>query len=608
MLSTSMEDLDKTRRLVGRFPQKTSIPSDPDKTTRLVFPGTKILTKRIKIGNFSTSSRSLNKDKVFAAIGIALTLIFVFIFLFLIRGCTPATNDEKKNETTTIVPLTGETTSIPNIDSEDNATSSGKISPVNTTSPNKATANSIELKEKPQKIIYYLGEKLDLTGLQLLIGYTDGTSRIISEGYTCVAENMSTLGVKNISVKYSDMEVFFSVLVRENKVKSINITKMPNKTSYYSDEAFDATGMQLIATYWDGTEKNISAGYTCEPEFFEDNGNQEIVVSYEGVSTTMAVTVKSDEIQKIELHTMPKKLSYYSGEQIDTTGMQLQLSYSSGRKVLIERGFKCTPAVVSGSGTQTITVECMKKKLTFEVSVRNVTISGISIRTNPSQTEYYHGETLNTNGLTAWITYSNGVSQVLQASACSFYPTQLTTPGKQQITMSYYGYTTTFTVNVRENKLERITLRQLPNRTTFYTGETLTTTGLELTATYSNGLQEVVDNWYTCSPSILNYVGQQKITVNYAGATTTFYVTVLQNSLKSISIEKNPRKMNYFVGEKFNPEGLIIREHYKNGVTKSVDSGFTCSPLELSSAGYQTITVEYKGLKAEFEVVVKWKR
>ena len=60
----------------------------------------------------------------------------------------------------------------------------------------------------------------------------------------------------------------------------------------------------------------------------------------------------------------------------------------------------------------------------------------------------------------------------------------------------------------------------------YYVGESLNTSGLKLSATYSDGTTETVTEGFTCTASKLTTPGTQTITVSYAGKTCTYEVNV----------------------------------------------------------------------------------
>ena len=79
----------------------------------------------------------------------------------------------------------------------------------------------------------------------------------------------------------------------------------------------------------------------------------------------------------------------------------------------------------------------------------NVALQGISIEALPEKTTYYVGESLDTNGMKVNAEYSDGTNQIIYSNL-SVSPSTFSTLGNQTITVSYNGYSTTFTVVVEE--------------------------------------------------------------------------------------------------------------------------------------------------------------
>jgi hypothetical protein len=71
-----------------------------------------------------------------------------------------------------------------------------------------------------------------------------------------------------------------------------------------------------------------------------------------------------------------------------------------------------------------------------------------------------------------------------------------------------------------------IAVKTQPTKTSYTVGDALDTTGLVLTATYSDESTADISTGFTCSPTSLSTAGTQTITVTYGGATATFTVTV----------------------------------------------------------------------------------
>ena len=265
-----------------------------------------------------------------------------------------------------------------------------------------------------------------------------------------------------------------------------------------------------------------------------------------------------------------------------------------------------------GFGTATITAKSNNgKTAAVKVTVEQVALSSIAVATMPNKTYYYAGETLNTAGLTLKATYNNGSTKTItEGFTCS--PTKLNTVNHSQpITVSYGGKTTTFTVNVNEFYVKSIEIASAPTKTAYFVGDTLDTTGLKIKVFYNSGASKVFDTGFTCTPTTLNTAGTQTITVSYKDATisvpktATFDVTVQNVTLSGIAIASNPTKTSYFVGDTLDTTGLKLTATYNNGTTQTITGGFTCTPTALSTAGVQTVTVNYGGKTATFTVNVE---
>ncbi len=71
--------------------------------------------------------------------------------------------------------------------------------------------------------------------------------------------------------------------------------------------------------------------------------------------------------------------------------------------------------------------------------------------------------------------------------------------------------------------------------------------------------------------------------------------TTGEKVVSSITVKQNPNKMTYLLGEKFDASGMILSVNYEDGSSRSITSGFTCSPSVLGKTGTQAITVSYAG-------------
>ena len=87
---------------------------------------------------------------------------------------------------------------------------------------------SISIKSLPNKISYYVGDRIDLSGLTLEAKYSDGTTKIIENGFECSPKQLTSVGKKTVTVTYEGKKATFDVSVLEKAtpkpgVKSVSI-------------------------------------------------------------------------------------------------------------------------------------------------------------------------------------------------------------------------------------------------------------------------------------------------------------------------------------------------------------------------------------------------
>ena len=160
-------------------------------------------------------------------------------------------------------------------------------------------------------------------------------------------------------------------------------------------------------------------------------------------------------------------------------------------------------------------------------------------------------------------------------------------------------------VDIREP--ESLTVSKAPAKTTYFVGDTLDTTGLELTLTYNNGDTEKVINGYTVGGFNSSTAGTKVVTVDYKGKTATFNVevvkpriTITNNSLffdsigstKSLTVTTTPSDSE--IVWKSSNESVATVE---NGVVTAKDAG--------NATITATITVNGIEYSAECTVDVK---
>ena len=151
------------------------------------------------------------------------------------------------------------------------------------------------------------------------------------------------------------------------------------------------------------------------------------------------------EVDHITITTQPTKTVYAQYDAPDLTGAQITATFTDGVTADVTNAVAVSPAILSDTGTQTITLTYGGSTATFNVTVN--TMTAISVTTLPTKTSYQPNEALDLTGIV--VTGTAGALSPVITSGCSFSPangTILTTEGTHAITVTYHGLTTSFNV------------------------------------------------------------------------------------------------------------------------------------------------------------------
>ena len=128
--------------------------------------------------------------------------------------------------------------------------------------------------------------------------------------------------------------------ITDHTLKNIKVTTPPTKTTYIEGENFDKKGMSITANYNDGTSEVVT-NYEIKDGKNLKKTQKSITISYEGKTTTQAITVKEKveqttpeegkPIKEIKIVKMPTKIKYTQNkEELDLTGGTIIVNYSDG--------------------------------------------------------------------------------------------------------------------------------------------------------------------------------------------------------------------------------------------------------------------------------------
>lgn len=153
-------------------------------------------------------------------------------------------------------------------------------------------------------------------------------------------------------------------------ITSVSVISRPTKNTYFKGELLDLTGLKVKVTYADGTSKIIIKDLDKSCYGFSGAvGVNTITVDIGGVTCTFDVTVNAVVPVELTVISLPSKLEYNLNEEIDLTGLKLQVAYNDGHVVEISKSFTCDTKVFNSLGVHTVTITYNGLSITFEVNV-----------------------------------------------------------------------------------------------------------------------------------------------------------------------------------------------------------------------------------------------
>ena len=322
--------------------------------------------------------------------------------------------------------------------------------------------------------------------------------------------------------------------VAEKVLEKIEITTNPNKTAYEEGEKFDKTGMVVTAIYSDSSKETVT-DYAYTPTGSLTKNDTKITITYKDKNATVTITVKEKTppvvektLERIEITKNPNKTEYEEGEKFDKTGMVVTAVYSDNSKETVT-DYAYTPTGSLTANDKRVIITYKDKTATVTITVKEKTppvvektLERIEVTTNPNKTAYEEGERFDKTGMVVTAVYSDNSRETV--TDYTYAPTGSLTANDKRVIITYKGKTTTISISVKkiEKVLERLEITAPPSKTTYKEGEKFDSTGMVVTAIYSDGTREIITN-YNCFPVVELTTSNDKITVSYTyqGKTVT---------------------------------------------------------------------------------------
>ena len=420
-----------------------------------------------------------------------------------------------------------------------------------------------------------------------------------------------------------------------DNVTSIDIVA-PSKNVYNHGEALALDGT-ITVHYASGTTNNVtmtssmikegSGAVDMSPTSYDDDTqkvNKKLTIEYSEGGVTKSIdypiTIIND-VKSIAVQDPATKTTYNIGDTLDVTGLSISVTRATGTPKVVTvtpdmiTGFDSSKENTNLSLTISYTENGITKTARYEVSVVD-SVKSITINGTP-QSEVKYGEELDLSKIKLDVTKGSGTTQetVTDSMISGYDKTKI---GKQTVTITYGGQTTTFDVTVKDyvTKIE-VNPSSVTGTYNDELSKLITDNSIKYTVTYAKAgaqspiaLAESMVNGYnkattTAQNLIVTYTDNDSSSYTNGNNFTTSLQVTLMNTVSGITITP-PTKTTYNHGDSLDLAGGEINLTYEDGTSGTLDINKATitesdgSPLNMSPASYGKEQKVDKTLKIEY--------
>lgn len=462
-----------------------------------------------------------------------------------------------------------------------------------------AAITGISVTSLPDKVTYKIGEDIDLAGMVVSYRYPDGSLSPVTEGYTVSALNSATIGIKNLTVEINGYTDSFNVTV----VESTGLTT-------YTEQIGLENASDVVATLYKEINTIVIAGKGKTKNFGSaqnlfntlDNSDNKFlprkiqrVVIGEGV--TQIGTCTFYYYAKLQNLVIPDSVSHFSGlgfSGIKSIHQTTKCQYLDIVSSDVER-------VIHDDDSALLSINCAKlkvlrlpnnitsistlsasqlEKVDFPLSLTQVSMSCPKIKE-------------------AWFPNLTGTIRVGAFSGCG------------SLTSFYIPNGVTTIANSAFEGLPKIEELVIPKSVTKIDGYSplrkmaaLKRVYILNPDTYIYGNQYAISNQETSDPhpyiTIYSFAGSDVET----WAKKYNYNFVALGDFVSLSLDKEPLKTKYQIGELLDIKGFKLNALYSSGEKVSVPPD-TIEGFDSDTVGEKVVTLTYEGASVSFKVNVE---
>ena len=448
---------------------------------------------------------------------------------------------------------------------------------------------------------YEIGATPDFSGIKAVITYSDGSVETVTADKLEIGNiDTSTAGVKKLTVSFNGVSIELDITVKEAApevtLTALSIVQSSISTKVEQNASFSTSGIQVEATYSDGSIKILGAAdLTITNISTETAGTKTLSVSYGGLTASIDVTVVGVSSVTVAAGTLANVVKV--GETLDTSKVKITVKYTDGSEEIVEAEaltFGALDTTAAGDKKLAITY----KGFTYEYDVKVINVTALTLSSGFA-TKVKVGDVFNTADITAKATYSNQSEEAVSNSQLTFSAVDTSVAGVKTLTVSYSGVSATVEITVIGVK--NITIVEGLNNK-IMKGETYATSAAKASITYTDDSTEVITaDKLSFAALDTATAGTKALKVTYLDKTVDFNVLVVEET--GIEI-KGVYATSVRVLSDYVKNGIVAHLNYSDGTYKVISNALLEISISTATAGTATLTVKYEGYTATKDVTV----
>jgi hypothetical protein len=187
---------------------------------------------------------------------------------------------------------------------------------------------------------FHAGDAFSHEGIVVTATYEDASTRDVTASATFSEPDMTTMGVKTVTVSYSEGEVTktatYDITVNAPATLTSIALSGTYPTEFQQGDAFSSEGIVVTAYYDDNTTSDVTANAAFSGYDMDVLGEQTVTVSYEGQTATYTITIVEKKGVASNPYTVAEAIAFIntlgsatSAEEVYVSGVISQVdSYS----------------------------------------------------------------------------------------------------------------------------------------------------------------------------------------------------------------------------------------------------------------------------------------